>query len=252
LLCEHCLKNGAPLIIGSSSSGMDSDGWQTIEYKEFLERYPRTPLEFFDRALENIARMLAHPTDVAVIMHDSWAALFSNKSQDQALRMIDQLKSMGYIYTFSTHQYGMTPKGWQRVRELDHPGRDTKQAFVAMWFDEKHKVYFTDGFKPAIEEDTKWTALRIDRKEHNRKIDDEIIAEIRRSRFVVADFTSHRGGVYFEAGFALGLGIPVIWCVHEDDKDAVHFDTRQYNHIIYSAPDDLRVKLLNRIRATIS
>ena len=35
---------------------------------------------------------------------------------------------------------------------------------------------------------------------------DRIIAQIRASKFVVADFTRNRGGVYYEAGFALGLG----------------------------------------------
>jgi len=52
------------------------------------------------------------------------------------------------------------------------------------------------GYKP----------LFIDNKEHNNVIVDEIIAEICRSRFVVAEFTQGKagacGGVYFEAGFA--------------------------------------------------
>ena len=65
-------------------------------------------------------------------------------------------------------------------------------------------LIFEDGFKPAIEDDNRTKAVRIDRLEHNRKIDDEIIAEIRRSRYLVADFTGNRAGVYFEAGFALG------------------------------------------------
>ena len=89
--------------------------------------------------------------------------------------------------------------------------------------------------------------MRIDSKEHSNKIDDEIIAEIRRSRFVVADFTSEedkpRGGVYYEAGFAMGLNIPVIWTCRADMIGNVHFDTRQFNHITWDDPEDLRVKL---------
>lgn len=131
------------------------------------------------------------------------------------------------------------------------PGRDARQAFVAMWFDPSRKIYFDEGFRPAIEDDKKTKAFRIDNKEHNRKVDDEIVAEIRRSRYLVADFTENRGGVYFEAGFAVGLGLPVIWCVQQGHESALHFDTRQYNHILYSDPADLREKLLNRIRATI-
>ena len=95
--------------------------------------------------------------------------------------------------------------------------------------------------------------MQIDRKQDVVKIDDEIVAEIRRSRFLIADFThgkaGARGGVYFEAGFALGLGIPVIHTCREDAIDKVHFDTRQYNHILWRNPEDLRDQLEKRILA---
>ena len=87
--------------------------------------------------------------------------------------------------------------------------------------------------------------------EHNQKICDKILAEIRLCQFMVADFTLHRGGIYFEAGFAMGLGRPVIWLCRHDDVDKTHFDTRQYNHVLWESPAELRDKLTNRIRATI-
>jgi nucleoside 2-deoxyribosyltransferase len=79
------------------------------------------------------------------------------------------------------------------------------------------------------------------------------MAHIRRSRFVVADFTGQRGGVYFEAGFALGLGHPVIWTVRSDDLTAVHFDNRQYNFLQWKDDnlDDLCQRLQYRIEATV-
>ncbi len=88
-------------------------------------------------------------------------------------------------------------------------------------------------------------------REHNGKIDDLIIAEIRKSGLLVADFTKQRGGVYFEAGFAMGLGIPVIWTCRSDDVEKLNFDTRQYNHIIWTDADDLKKKLQLRIEASI-
>ena len=57
-----------------------------------------------------------------------------------------------------------------------------------MWFDLSMDEAYQNGIQPAIE-DAGYEAVRIDRKDHNNKIDDEIIAEIRRSRFLVADFT---------------------------------------------------------------
>ena len=54
--------------------------------------------------------------------------------------------------------------------------------------------------------DAGYEAVRIDKQRHLNKIDDEIVAEIRRARFLVADFTQGetgpRGGVYYEAGFS--------------------------------------------------
>ena len=94
---------------------------------------------------------------------------------------------------------------------------------------------------------------RADKREYNHKVDDEIIAQIRRSRFLVADFTGHRGGVYFEAGFAKGLGQEVFWLCREDDIDELHFDIRQYNCIPWrdDEREELRRRLSTRIEAVL-
>ena len=130
-----------------------------------------------------------------------------------------------------------------------------------MWFSKDTELVYKNGFRSAISE-AGYKPFRIDDKQHNNKIDDEIISEIRRSKFVIADFTCGfskdgseaiaRGGVYYEAGFAQGLGLPVIWTCREDIISHVHFDTRQYNHIVWKDTADLKEKLLNRIRATIT
>ena len=128
------------------------------------------------------------------------------------------------------------------------PGRFT------MWFDKSMDDLWENGIKPGIE-GAGYEAVRIDRKEHVNKIDDEIIAEIKRSRFVVSDFThgkgGMRGGVYYEAGFAHGMNIPVIFTCREDILEDIHFDTRQYNHIIWKTPEDLKIRLTNRIAAVV-
>ncbi len=121
-----------------------------------------------------------------------------------------------------------------------------------MWFDESMKDYYKDGIKKAIE-DADYVPVRIDLQDFNEKICDEIIAEIKRTKFLIADFSGLRSGVLFEAGFAKGLGREVIFTVREADveKLKLHFDTRQYNHIVYNSPEDLSKKLYNRICATI-
>jgi hypothetical protein len=150
--------------------------------------------------------------------------------------------------------FALTPGGWERIDRLQQSLPSTTQAFVAMWFDDSTATAYTDGFEPAIR-DAGYFPLRIDRKEHINKIDDEIIAEIRRSRFLVADFTCEpkkvRGGVYFEAGFAMALPIPVIWTCHSGSINDLHFDTRQYAHIIWKEPVDLYIQLKARLGAVI-
>jgi nucleoside 2-deoxyribosyltransferase len=112
--------------------------------------------------------------------------------------------------------------------------------------------FFNNGIEPGVRA-AGYEALRIDRTEHNNRIDDEIIAAIRQTKFLIADFTNSRGGVYYEAGFAKGLGHEVIWSVRDDHLHDVHFDTRQYNFIVWRADDlpSFAKALQNRIDATV-
>lgn len=153
-----------------------------------------------------------------------------------------------------THELMLRPPGYARLAALDGSGAASSQAFVAMWFDPSMSEAYEEGIAPAIR-DAGYEPIRIDQKDHNNKIDDEIIAEIKRSRFVVADFTQGdtgaRGGVYYEAGFAHGLNMPVIFTCRADALENVHFDTRQYNHIAWENIDVLKNQLAQRISATI-
>ena len=167
----------------------------------------------------------------------------------------ERLFSVSENHTAPHHVVTVTVDGYSRIAD-QATNVDTSQAFVAMWFDESMGEIYDEGFRPAIEE-AGYSPLRIDQKPDINKIDDEIIAEIRRSRFMVADFThgdeGARGGVYFEAGFAYGLDIPVIYTCRDDMVDKLHFDTRQYAHIVWKMDkmDQLRADLRNRILARI-
>lgn len=187
------------------------------------------------------------------------AVLTESISKKDLLALLFLLIEMGYLKdrskpTSSLYQFTPTATGWLKIEELVTRLPDTPQAFVAMWFNSATELAYKEGIEPAIA-DAGYRAVRIDRKEHINKIDDEIIAEIRRSKFLIADFTcekgSVRGGVYFEAGFAMALPIPVIWTCSKASLDDVHFDTRQYNHIVWETPQKLREALKVRIGAVI-
>ena len=169
----------------------------------------------------------------------------------------EELKFLLQEYLFLEKAYlteeGMkiSPKGWAHLHSLSQTNIGSSQGFIAMWFDDSMNQLWK-----AIEQGIEaagYKSLRIDQAQHNNKIDDEIIAAIRRSKFVVADFTEQRGGVYFEAGFGLGLGLQVIWLCRRDHLENVHFDNRQYNFILWTDDklDELESALKNRIEATI-
>ena len=146
----------------------------------------------------------------------------------------------------------ITPAGWDYISTISQTTLNTREAFVAMWFDVGLNAIWASGISVGIAE-AGYIPVRIDKHEHNNKIDDEIIAAIRRARFLVADFTGQRGGVYFEAGLATGLGKPVVWLCKRSELKDVHFDTRQYNFILWDLehPNKLANDIQNRIEATI-
>ena len=147
----------------------------------------------------------------------------------------------------------VTVDGYAKLAE-QQINADSSQAFVAMWFDGSMNEAYETGIGPAIET-AGYHPIRIDQKLDVNKIYDEIVAEIRRSRFLVADVThgndGARGGVYFEAGFAMGLDLPVIFTCRIDMVDKLHFDTRQFAHIVWGTPEELRDGLKHRILARI-
>lgn len=143
-------------------------------------------------------------------------------------------------------QRRLMPKGYIAADDLRAKRAASTQAFVAMSLDAKLEPVYEEGLKRGIE-DAGFTPMLINKKQHANKIDDEIIAEIRRSAFIVADFTGHRQNVYFEAGFAIGLGLPVIWTCKKSDIKELHFDIRQYNSIDWTDATDLAKRLKDGI-----
>ena len=167
--------------------------------------------------------------------------------------LLKYLVGRGWVSDIGVEKYVVTVDGYAQIADRES-ATDSSQAFVAMWFDDSMAEVYRDGIEPGIR-DAGYNPLRIDRKDHINKIDDEIIAELRRSRFLVADFThgpdGARGGVYYEAGFAHGLDMPVIFTCQQDSLDELHFDTSHYNHLNWADHAELRVNLKNRVLAVI-
>ena len=150
----------------------------------------------------------------------------------------------------------LTVDGCIRITKIQETKIVSSRGFMAMWFHSSMDKAWEKGFKPGIKR-AGYEPIRIDQMQHVNKIDDEIISEIRRSKFVVADFTQGetgaRGGVYYEAGFAHGLDIPVIFTCRQGSLEDIHFDVRQYNCIFWQDSNlkKLQEDLANRITAIL-
>jgi hypothetical protein len=214
---------------------------------------PRSPLDVIDQVLMDVI------TSVPSFGADAWMP--QNDFPKYFLRSIGELEAVLQILgeeglialkgiVNARHQLLPLPKGWRRAQELREHEVKSDQAFVAMRFSDALAPMYAEGIEPALRK-AGYMPLRVDRVPHNGTIDDRIIAEIRRSSFVVADLTENVNGVYFEAGFALGRSLDVIWMCHTDHLDHAHFDVKQYNMIVWREPADVAEKLYERVRATM-
>ena len=208
-----------------------------------------------DRLLGHIAGQLAGVNDKAILRLENDFPVIDATDGEELRTYLSWLVAENLVNVDDLRAPVMSvwllKEGWKRIRSDNRPGGAPGTCFVAMWFDSSMTEAYEIGIKPAIETDCDLKAIRIDRVEHNNQITDEIMAGIRGAEFLVADFTGHRAGVYYEAGFARGLGRTVIYTCREDSFDKRHFDTSVINHIVWKDPADLRTKLANRIKATV-
>ena len=167
-------------------------------------------------------------------------------------------------------------KGYEKYERLKTSNYDSKNIFVAMWFSDNTKQ-LRAAIKGAVEA-SGFNPIIIDEKHYTGSIMDYVLNSIKISKFAIADFTvipeyktediedeksdeykikgGTRGGVYYEAGFAKGLGLKVIHtCKNDhDSKKRLHFDVEQENTIFWNDKDleDLNVRKITERKDKLS
>lgn len=229
---------------------------------------PSTPLEQVNMLIEYIAFKQESLSEYVSFDSSKDYPICFAKNKSDCLYILNSAFELGYIKGSSkkakiveTNIAGgliliqdaiqLTLQGWEKVQRLREQSPYSKQVFVAFRFDKEGsmKVIYDTAIKPAIS-DCGLEPYATLTDDHSNSITDIIIAGIRKSRFIVADVTGASQNVYYEAGFAYGLGMPVILCCQEDSwKDDMKFDTSHIKHIIWKDAADLKVKLFNRIQA---
>lgn len=155
--------------------------------------------------------------------------------------------------TFQVYpRLGITFAGLNYCLKLKESGKNSNRCFVAMKYSPDMALFYDNGILPATQANG-FRAIRVDREhvDTDQTINDFIIASIKQSRFCIADFTHQSDGVYFEAGYALGRGLEVIFTCRSDDWDNLHFDVRPMQVIRYSTPEELARALSLKIQAAV-
>ena len=182
-----------------------------------------------------------------------WELRNNEDCEHELQYMLDYLVKCSYIeYTEGASEddwveISITPDGYSRIDLLQKNTSHGRNVLVAMKFGDDTKN-LREAIRKGIKE-AGYNAIFIDEVQHNDFITPELLKHIRDSKFVVVDLTHQNNGAYFEEGYAMGLGKPVIQLCQKDTY--LHFDIAQKNTIMWATEDEIPERLTNRIKATI-
>lgn len=263
----------APNGLATLSYGMRRMGGNTLLTSHLLESILQdTKLPdastLQDNLLIHMERELAGPGEVMKLWAPAMRACIGALSDNSARWVIEQALLAQLIEgtvsqllsargEFSLHNATLTIKGWARVEELLRSASGSHKGFMAMKFgDTQLDTVFREYFRPAVLQ-AGFDLTRLDDEPRAGLIDDRLRVEIRTSRFMVADLSHANAGAYWEAGFAEGLGRPVIYTCRKDVFDnpetKPHFDTNHYLTVVWDGenPAAAAEQLKTIIRVTL-
>ncbi len=136
-----------------------------------------------------------------------------------------------------------------RLQRTEGTSRTTRKnfAFVAMAMDPDTPEL--DDVLDAIRDGAARcgvVAERVDDDETNQPITARMLKAIEEAEYVIVDLTAERPNVYYEAGYAHGLGKIPIYAIRAGTP--IHFDIKDYPIIAYKNMRSLKDALATRLR----
>lgn len=205
------------------------------------------------------------------IIPDNIHAIIGSSSRKFALELVKELQELELIRcnpNGASGSVGNNPipisiptsinlslSGWERYEALKRGEVSENRGFIAMKFEDPDLDPFVkDVVKPAVKE---IGYDLVDMRDVARAgvIDNIMRAQIRDSTFVIVDLTHDNSGAYWEAGYAEGLGKPVVYiCERTKFKEAsTHFDTNHCTTVPWSSddPNGFRRELIATLRRSL-
>lgn len=221
------------------------------------------PREQADLLIRWLAENVPGPGETAWVEHATHGAIIGAKSRAGFELVLDHLFDSGLATGMPVKTIGggdrahatLTFAGWDRYEELRRGTRVYHKAFMAMKFgDATLDNVLERVLKPSALQ-AGFDLFKLTEVPRAGLIDNRMRAEIQSSDFVVADLTHDNLGAYWEAGYAEGLGKPVIYtCERAKFEQArTHFDTNHHLTILWdaAAPETCAQEFIATIRATL-
>jgi Restriction endonuclease len=121
-------------------------------------------------------------------------------------------------------------------------------VFVLMPFLDELEDTYVYGIRGAAEK-LGLKCSRADEIEHNHEIIKEVVDNIKRAKFVIAELTNRNANVFYELGWAHALEREPILIARQGTE--LPFDVAHVNTIFYRNLSDLETKLTARLRAML-
>ena len=187
-------------------------------------------------------------------------------SEDFAVQLVEDLVESGIIKIWKPNnppflirefnRVNLTLAGWERYEAEKRGGFDGNYGFIAMQFGEADLDDFVEKVvKPEVKNATGCDLVTLHDVATAGVIDNILRVKIRDAKFVIADLTHDNRGAYWEAGYAEGLGKPVIYIceIRKFDEEKTHFDTNHCTTIPWSRDDDggFRERLTATLRRSL-
>jgi hypothetical protein len=222
------------------------------------------PKEQADLLVRWLAENVAGPGEPAWLTPKMHSAVIGAKTPAGFNLILDYLYEKGLITGPRAKTIGeagggahasLSLDGWELYESLQQGSAVYRKAFMAMKFGDSQLDAVVEAiFRPCTRQ-AGFTLLRLDDVPRAGLIDNRLRVEIQSSDFVVADLTHDNPGAYWEAGYAEGLGKPVIYTCEKQKFDTAktHFDTNHHLTIVWDAnsPESAGEDLKATIRATL-
>ncbi|WP_342566242.1 hypothetical protein NST84_14495 [Paenibacillus sp. FSL R7-0345] len=211
---------------------------------EMIAGSPKTPVTIEDkgnRLLQFLYRHSEAPGDPVTIhpLSASYNLTYSPNLQE-LVYIIDKLGNEQLLIREGMN-FQLTQQGWNEAA-ASAGGKKLKPCSVLLPAELEHNAVWQDNLLSVIGQYGYLPAIL-----SHPAAQEYPLEELAESRLIIADLTGRSAGVYFAAGYAMGLGIPVIWTVHSSGAAELDVQLQDIRPLVWDTAEELAVLMRQRI-----